>query len=606
MPVYYQLTPFVPQFVGSSGAPLSNGTLNIYLAGTTTPSTLYTDDVGTATGAVITLNTRGYPSISGNTVLLYALTGVEYKIILKDRTGAIIYTLDSVSAESGMLAALAAPTGTDLVGYGLRVLTDKLQEVVSVKDPNFAAIGNGIANDSPAILAAAMANPGKIILLPEGTYKLLTTILQDTTGLGDITVCKFVGSGMSQTIIDNQTGGAAFKVTSGNAAEFAYNFAVGNLTIKSTGSQAGTMGIELLGCRFVDFAHLRITEMASHGIYGASSVGDLTDTAQLRATQCLIDNNGGYGVYAKTDGNAIQYAWNLNDCRIGLNALGGILGESLVNSEFKHCGVYYNGGFGIRIKTGSSGAPAPKLVSIDHCELDTNEGVQINLATGHGHTITAPYLVDNNLTPAFTKGIEIGACQSVVINQASPRMNPAVTGKVVVEVGAASVDIVIRDSNYQGWSALNGTFYVDNTSDGVTIDDRNNRLVQYNGSYTAEVKNSGSTATSPTTVTAYYEVSGNMVLVGLRNLNNIDTSVFAGADILVVTLPFKCKNSSVGFAGSCIITSDGGTGIPIPITEAFAQVLAFLRSGSGAYLTAANLTTGVSDIRVLSLGYIKD
>jgi hypothetical protein len=170
MPVYYQLTPFVPQFAGSSGAPLSNGTLNVYLAGTTTPSTLYTDDVGTATGAVITLNTRGYPSISGNTVLLYALAGVEYKIVLKDRTGAIIYTIDDVSIDSGLRTDLAAPTGTDLVTYGTRTLTSRLNDALNIVD--FGAVGDGIANDTAAWLAfkSACTTQGKRGYLPAGIY----------------------------------------------------------------------------------------------------------------------------------------------------------------------------------------------------------------------------------------------------------------------------------------------------------------------------------------------------------------------------------------------------------------------------------------------------
>jgi hypothetical protein len=186
MPVYYQLTPFVPQFVGSSGAPLSNGTLNIYLAGTTTPSTLYTDDVGTATGAVITLNTRGYPSISGNTVLLYALSGVEYKFVLKDRTGAIIYTIDDIKSDSEVLLdLLAAPSGTDLIGYGIRTLTSKLSDSISIFDyipqSEHAAIQAGTStydctDDIALAIAENAAPPGvtygyeKVITWPQGLY----------------------------------------------------------------------------------------------------------------------------------------------------------------------------------------------------------------------------------------------------------------------------------------------------------------------------------------------------------------------------------------------------------------------------------------------------
>lgn len=97
MSAYYQLSAFVPQFLDVSGNPLANGTLNVYTAGTTTPAALYTDNAGTSAGSTITLNSRGYPSVSSSTVLLWGLKGASYKLVLKDSTGATLYTIDDVT-----------------------------------------------------------------------------------------------------------------------------------------------------------------------------------------------------------------------------------------------------------------------------------------------------------------------------------------------------------------------------------------------------------------------------------------------------------------------------------------------------------------------------
>ena len=59
-----------------------------------------------------------------------------------------------------------------------RPVESKLKDVVSVKD--FGAVGNGVANDAPAIQAAI--NTGKSVFLPNGSYKLEAPITLNTTG----------------------------------------------------------------------------------------------------------------------------------------------------------------------------------------------------------------------------------------------------------------------------------------------------------------------------------------------------------------------------------------------------------------------------------------
>jgi hypothetical protein len=478
------------------------------------------------------------------------------------------------------------------------------RHVVSVKD--FGALGDGLNDDSVAIQNAVNAANGGIVLIPEGTYKINTTISIDTTGEGDTSVPSIIGFGMYNTVIDNQTGGEAFHVESGTGAEFTYGFTLERLRITCLAVSAGTIGVRVDGSRFVTLDNVMIDSQSSHGVYGLSSLGDFTDTSSFQLKQCQIESNGGYGIYASCTGGAIQYSWNADQCRIGSNALGGALLESGINLEFTNCGIYYNGGFGVRIIAPSGGA-APKLVDIYKCEFDTNDGVQIDIQDGSSVNIYEPYLIANAGTPTvFTKGIVVGAnVRGCTITSSYPRLNPTLTGLVVHELEAGSTGIAIRDTNYQGYSALNGDMYVLNSVSYI-IDDIGNRNGFFKGSYTAEIKNTGLITTSPTTVTANYRVNGDVVTVSFRGLDNIDVSGFAGGDILGVTLPFPAlAGATSGYIGSCIITSDGGTGIPAPTTSNGSTLAAFQRSGSNAFLTASDLTTGVSDIANFTLTYFK-
>ena len=489
-------------------------------------------------------------------------------------------------------------------GATQRTVESKLQDVVSVKD--FGATGDGTTDDAAAIQAAIDANPGKAILIPSGTYLINTTISVDVSG-ADAACIRLVGDGSTQTIINNQTGGAAFDIDSGTGAVFAYDAAFENLQITSVGSQAGTIGIQLDGCRFARIKNVRITDMALHGIYGYSTVGDFTDTAQILIEQSEITGCGGYGIYAQSDTTAIQYNWNLNQVRVGNCTLGGVLWESMVNARIENCGIFYNDGFGLKI-TQPAGGNSSKLITIANTEFDTNDGVQIDLDVAEGVKLDQVYLVANTgLSQTFTKGIVVGASSfNVTTNQMQPRLDATLTGINVLEVEAGATDVVARDTNYSGYLLANGNMYVDNTvSLELYIDDKLNRHRAYKGTYTVTVGNLTDATVSATTQTGHYSVAGNTVTAGFRNLNNIDLTGFPGGSIITFTLPKTCILADVGFIGNAIVTSDSGSADPpYPVTTNGSNKGYMQRAGTAAFLTEANLTSGTSDVTFFTLTYI--
>lgn len=173
------------QFFDNNGVPLSGGLLYTYTAGTTTPQTTYTTNAGTiANSNPIQLNAFGRLD---NEVWL--TQGVSYKLVLKDSGGSTIGTYDNISGindVSGQItaiyAALAAPTGSNLIGFiqagtnaVARTAQSKMREWFSVKD--FGATGDGVTDDTAAIQNAfTAANGTKSVFIPDGSYVVTTSI----------------------------------------------------------------------------------------------------------------------------------------------------------------------------------------------------------------------------------------------------------------------------------------------------------------------------------------------------------------------------------------------------------------------------------------------
>ena len=102
-----------PVFTGfnSNGDPLSGGLLYTYVAGTTTPSTTYSDvALTTAHANPIVLDSAGRASI-------FLTPGASYKFLLKTSAGATVWTADNISAVPTSASSL------DVVGVAGTTIT---------------------------------------------------------------------------------------------------------------------------------------------------------------------------------------------------------------------------------------------------------------------------------------------------------------------------------------------------------------------------------------------------------------------------------------------------------------------------------------------------
>ncbi|MFY7941926.1 MAG: hypothetical protein ACOVOX_13550 [Burkholderiaceae bacterium] len=136
------------QFFDGNGNPLTGGKLYSYVAGTTNPQTTYTTSAGnTAHANPIVLDSAGRVPSGGE---IWLTDSVSYKFVLKDSSDVTIATYDNITGNgSGLLAALAASSGSSLVGYiqgatgsVATTVQTKLRQIVSIKD--FGAVGDGL------------------------------------------------------------------------------------------------------------------------------------------------------------------------------------------------------------------------------------------------------------------------------------------------------------------------------------------------------------------------------------------------------------------------------------------------------------------------------
>jgi hypothetical protein len=164
-------------FVDAAGEPLVGGQLYTYIAGTTTLQATYTDSTATTANTnPIILDSRGEANVW--------LGGAIYKFVLKDADGALIWTVDNISAPTAAVSPVLSgnvtidsntsspalkitQTGT---GPVLRVQDSADPDVTPFLIDNSGNVGIGTATPVSALeIASPGVFTGAWAYLPSGT-----------------------------------------------------------------------------------------------------------------------------------------------------------------------------------------------------------------------------------------------------------------------------------------------------------------------------------------------------------------------------------------------------------------------------------------------------
>jgi len=160
---------------------------------------------------------------------------------------------------------LAFSTGSTLVGNiqpgtgaVARTVNAKLREMVSVKD--FGAVGNGVTDDTAAIQAAITATSAGIILIPEGTYKVSSTISWTKNNI----YVEGEGQGATYILFTNATADV-FRIGDGTANPG--DTGISNLSITSSVVKTNGAAVKVQNGHNVRLSYIRLVENMFYGFY---------------------------------------------------------------------------------------------------------------------------------------------------------------------------------------------------------------------------------------------------------------------------------------------------------------------------------------------------
>ena len=227
-------------FADLDGAPLNGGNIWIGEPGhdpITHPIAVYWDEAGTVPAYQPIQTLSGLPSRVGSPARMF-VSETDYSMLVRDRTGATVYSLSSISElrpYSDIEYTLPA------TGAVTRLISSKLSEIVSVKD--FGAVGNGVTDDYAAVQAAITHTATKkygALYFPAGVYRLSARVT--ATLLADCGI-EIYGDGAYSSILMSDNSVGCIRVTSASRAS---HFGVRDIQFLANNNDAGT-ALEYVG-----------------------------------------------------------------------------------------------------------------------------------------------------------------------------------------------------------------------------------------------------------------------------------------------------------------------------------------------------------------------
>lgn len=144
---FFPISHTVSQYVDTSGDPYSGAVLKAYSSGTLNTVSMATDATGGTLAATITLNSDGYPSVSGTIVIPYIEE--KYKLALyptqaaADSDTGAIWTVDGVPISGDFLSAtqtISTTTALDSSDNGNHI---EMSGTITVTLPDIGVVGSG-------------------------------------------------------------------------------------------------------------------------------------------------------------------------------------------------------------------------------------------------------------------------------------------------------------------------------------------------------------------------------------------------------------------------------------------------------------------------------
>jgi hypothetical protein len=276
---------------------------------------------------------------------------------------------------SEQVTFLAAGTGASQ-----RTVLDKLRDVVSVKD--FGAVGDGVADDAPAINAAiaALGTRGGVVFMPYGIYRIQSTIEMN-----------------KRCILRGEGGGE-------DAGP------IGAVVIKKAASMT-TAAIRI--------AHTccRVEYLVVNGESGNTGDGIAVEVNGSGVSNCAVSGMGGVGIRIGKDTATNSNSWSLRDIMCRGNASHGIyVHEPNYNA---------NAGVAVRVASTQNGGDG---IRNRHGDKNTYVGCLVEANTGYGwHFLNdANHQAQNTVIGGDTEGNTAGNVMVATTSWYNTFINPGI------------------------------------------------------------------------------------------------------------------------------------------------------------------------------------
>lgn len=305
---------------------------------------------------------------------------------------------NALAIKSGGTSGTTPLSARRALGISEGATTDNM---VSIKDFPFRAVGDGVTDDTAAVVAFLLAISGKAGYMPAGTYKVTSTL---SLTKGTI----LYGDGVNSVINYTGAGKAVQMVGTGAADNWAS--VIRNLRINTS----GTHGLYIKDANQIEIDGLTINGASTAAIELAGTVTTGL-CLYIDIHDCYLQNNTGDGIFVNNTGaaeiNVVRIFNNViqgnNGCAINHKGGSGrawqIIGNDLEGNGGA-AGIYLNGGIGVDISC-NYWEEVVNRPSILIADTGATSGVNI-----HGNHFTADLAITNAITlgvSAFVTGISI-------------------------------------------------------------------------------------------------------------------------------------------------------------------------------------------------------